>query len=524
MMSAIPMPAKATIAPRRSVALFALLAIAMVLASYIFVIIVAAACVYVPYWILENAEHAPGQILLLLLGGVVIAGAMLWSLIPRRDRFEPPGPLLQRSSHPRLFAELDNIAASLNEPLPREVYLIGQVNAFVADRGGILGFGSRRIMAIGLPLLSILTISEFRGVLAHEFAHYYSGDTKLGPFVHKTQSAMIRTFQNIGSIQELNRIAVINLLSSGVTFVLKHYFILFVRVTNFVSRKKEYRADELACLVAGGEPFIQGLRRIHGAGMAWPAYWNTEVVPVLNQSCMPATANGFARFLVVPEIAVQVAEGIGKEIEEGEIDPFDTHPPLRDRIAAIEQLNVPAYDQNSAFALSLLDSPEEAELQFIIFVNPNLTKESLRRVSWDEIGPAVTIPWWKSTVTEYASLLRGITAEAVPDYTQKLPEIGSGMRDPKGTLLTREQRTQRAVQLMASALALALLDKEWQLEARPGEFYFHRGTEKINIFALMDDLLAGKITKEVWAANCTVAGISGSPLVGADTPTSASNC
>jgi heat shock protein HtpX len=275
MMSAIPMPVKATIAPRRSVALFALLAIAMVLASYIFVIILAAACVYVPYWILENADHAPGQILLLLLGGVVIAGAMLWSLIPRRDRFEPPGPPLQHSSHPRFFAELDNIAASLNEPLPREVYLIGQVNAFVADRGGILGFGSRRIMAIGLPLLSILTISEFRGVLAHEFAHYYSGDTTLGPFVHKTQSAMIRTFQNIGSIQELNRIAVISLLSSGVTFVLKHYFILFVRVINFVSRKKEYRADELACLVAGVEPFIQGLRRIHGAGMAWPAYWNT---------------------------------------------------------------------------------------------------------------------------------------------------------------------------------------------------------------------------------------------------------
>jgi heat shock protein HtpX len=250
------MPVKVTIAPRRSVGLFALLAIVMVIASYVFVIVLAAACIYVPYWIIENAEHPPGQILLLLLGGVVIAGAMLWSLIPRRDRFEPPGPLLQRSSHPRLFAELDNIAASLNEPLPREVYLIGQVNAFVADRGGVLGFGSRRIMAIGLPLLSILNISEFRGVLAHEFAHYYSGDTKLGPFVYKTQSAMIRTFQNIGSIQELSRIAVISLLYAGVTFVLKHYFILFLRVINFVSRKKEYRADELACLVAGTEPFI----------------------------------------------------------------------------------------------------------------------------------------------------------------------------------------------------------------------------------------------------------------------------
>jgi heat shock protein HtpX len=513
MMSALNMPARVEIAPRRSVALFAFLAILMVIASYVFVIALAAACVYLPYWVIENAEHAPGQIVLLLLGGVVIAGAMLWSLIPRRDRFEPPGPLLQRTSHPRLFDELDYIAASLKEPLPREVYLIGQVNAFVADRGGILGFGSRRIMAIGLPLLSILTISEFRGLLAHEFAHYYSGDTKLGPFVYKTQSAMIRTFQNIGSIQELNRIAIISLLYSVVTFVLKHYFILFLRVTNFVSRKKEYRADELACMVAGSEPFIQGLRRIHGAGMAWPTYWNTEVVPLLNQSCKPAIADGFARFLIVPEIAAQVAEGIGKEIEEGKTDPYDTHPPLRDRIAAIEQLTVAVDDQNSSLASSLLDTPEDAEMQFIAFMNPNLEKESLRRVGWDEIGPVVTIPWWKATVTEYASLLQGITAEAVPDFTQKLPEIGARMRDPRGTLLTREQRTQRAGQLVASALALALLDKEWQLETRPGEFYFHRGNEKINVFALVDDLLAGKVTKEAWVAKVAEAGIGGSLIV-----------
>src|SRR5260370_39910905 len=119
------------IAPRRSVALFALLAIAMVIASYVFVIVLAAACVYLPYWIIENAEHAPGQILLLLLGGIVIPGAMLWSLVPRRDTFQPPCPLLQPASHPRRFAALDAIAASLNEPLPRHVALVGLVNAVV---------------------------------------------------------------------------------------------------------------------------------------------------------------------------------------------------------------------------------------------------------------------------------------------------------------------------------------------------------------------------------------------------------
>jgi heat shock protein HtpX len=71
-----------------------------------------------------------------------------------------------------------------------------------------MGFGSRRVMGIGLPLLSILTVSELRGVLAHEFAHYYSGDTRLGPWVYKTQTTMIRTFENIGKLGSVGRIAV----------------------------------------------------------------------------------------------------------------------------------------------------------------------------------------------------------------------------------------------------------------------------------------------------------------------------
>lgn len=74
---------------------------------------------------------------------------MLWSLFPRRDKFDPPGPLLDRSTQPRLFREIDEIAGALNEQVPGEGYFIGQPNAFVADRGGILGFGSRRVMSIG---------------------------------------------------------------------------------------------------------------------------------------------------------------------------------------------------------------------------------------------------------------------------------------------------------------------------------------------------------------------------------------
>src|SRR5438034_11729905 len=81
--------ARVTIAPRRSVALFALLAILMVIASYVVIVALAAACVYLPYLALTSTTNL--QVLILFLGGIAAAGAMLWSLVPRREKFEEIG-------------------------------------------------------------------------------------------------------------------------------------------------------------------------------------------------------------------------------------------------------------------------------------------------------------------------------------------------------------------------------------------------------------------------------------------------
>ena len=500
--------ARQRITPRRSVALFAVLAIVMVVVSYIVIVLLAIACIYLPYLAFTSAEHPPAQLGLLVLGGIVVGVTILWSLVPRREKFEVPGLLLEFSAHPRLFAELGAIAAALNEPLPREVYLVGQVNAFVADRGGMMGIGSRRVMGIGLPLLSSLTVSEMRAVLAHEFAHYYSGDTRMGPWVYKTQSAMIRAFRNIGSLGELGRIAALQFMHMVVTAILRWYFIFFLRVINFVSRRKEYRADELASLVAGGEPLVRGLRKIHGAAMAWGPYWNSEVVPVLNLGCMPAIADGFSRFLAAPQIEVQVTKGIEHEIAEGKTEPYDTHPPLRDRIAAIEKLEADAGENVDELAISLLDQPALTELQFLELVNPNLAKNSLRHVGWDEIGQTVTIPSWKAAVAEYAPMMAGITAGSLPEIVKKLPQMGAKIRDPRGMLLSPQQRSQRAGQLLAMALGLALLRRGWELEAQPGSFFLAKGADRVNTSALMDELISGQISAEGWAEMCKEFGIT----------------
>ncbi len=487
---------------------FAFLSIFMVVASYVFVLTLAGACVYLPYLILA-AGSSSLQVVLLFLFGLVIAGAILWSLVPRPDKFKAPGVLIERAKEPRLFTELENIASALNEPMPSEVYLIGDVNAWVADRGGLMGFGSRRVMGIGLPLLSILTISQFRAVLAHEFAHYYGGDTSLGPWVYKTQTAIVRIFQNIGSVGALARIAILGVMYMVVGTLMKWYFVVFLRAINLVSRKKEYRADELACLVAGREALIGGLKAIHGAVPAWPSYWKSELAPVLSEGAVPGIGDGFARFIANPGIDQQIRKNLDKEIQEAKTNPYNSHPPLRDRIAAVQKLTAGNVLEDSTSAHSLLDHASELEVELLEKMNPDMKPGSLKCISWDEVATRVRIPSWKKFTEEYASSLEGVTAASLPDQIPKLRQIGSGIRDPKGMLLDPQQRTYRAGHLFGAGLALALVDHGWTVHSTSGVFYLERGGEKVNPFLIIEQLMLGKLTAEKWVAQCDSLGIGG---------------
>lgn len=455
-----------------------------------------------PPFFLFNTEFPNIQILLLLLFGIVIAGTMLWSLVPRPDKFEAPGLLLDRAAHPRLFAELEGIADALSEPLPREVYLIGAPNAFVADRGGIMGFGSRRIMGLGLPLLSLLTISQFRAVLAHEFAHYYGGDTRLGPWVYKTKTSIVRIFENIGLVGELARVAVLGVMYIVVVTLLKWYFNAFLRVINMISRKQEYRADELACLIAGRQNLIEGLQSIDRAALAWPFYWKNEVAPSLGEGSLPAIGDGFLRFLSAPQISAIVSKNLATRLREEKTKPYDTHPPMRDRIAAAQSLPDWPGAEDSSLASTLLDKVPATEVRFVEQCVPDTQPGTLKYVGWDDFASHVTVHSWERFVNEYAEHLSGVTVESVVDHVSQFPQIGSRIRDPKGMLLSPPQRTARAGVLFASAVALAMIRSGWRLEIQPASFHIRSGEQEFNPFEAIEHLLSRKLSPEEWRARC----------------------
>ena len=237
------------------------------------------------------------------------------------------------------------------------------------------------------------------------------------------------------------------------------------------------------------------------------------MAPILNAGRIPSITNGFAHFLTAPGIAEGVKKGLDEEINEAKTDPYDSHPPLRDRISAANQLSVSSPTQNADPAWSLVENINLAELSFLEAANPEMPKNSLRHVSWEESGDLVLIPSWEKSVAENAGQLQGITIGNLPTSLGKVPDIAAQMRDPEGMLLTPEQRIPRARRLLASAFALALVKKGWKLHSLPGEFYLEKNGEQLQPFEVTLQLSDGKISTDAWTETCTRHGIANAELV-----------
>ena len=126
---------------------------------------------------------------------------------------------------------------------------------------------------------------------------------------------------------------------------------------------------------------------------------------MLNDGAVTAIGDGFARFIAIPTIHEQIEKSLEKEIQEAKTNPYNTHPPLRDRIAATRKRPAGFLPEDPNPARSLLDDAEALELRFLESMNPDVKPGILKCVPWDEVGKRVTIPAWKKFTSEYSLLV-----------------------------------------------------------------------------------------------------------------------
>ena len=442
---------------------------------------------------------------------LTMGGTVLWSLLPRKVPFETNGVAVDLSRETRLRAEIEGLARALNEKMPEEVYLVPVANAAVLERG------KRRIMLLGLPILQLLTVSEFRAILAHEFGHYYAGDTRMGPWVYRARINMAQVITRLGRdsvvLSFLSRWAVVALLRLAILGGLSLWWKLFNRVTQYISRRQEYRCDELACLLGGSESFAKGLCSVNVAAATFAPYWNQVIVPVAASGHRPQLADGYGRFVKAPEIAKAASAILEERLRTSAIDPMDSHPPLNARVDRARALAMATAAEDGRPAIILLEDLPALELQLLTKLMPGLNASELKPMQWDNAGAEVYVPLWRSEVAKLAPALSSATVLGLPGVVAKLTEVAARIPDPAGVLLTREQRAGRAADVIGQALTLALVDHGWKIHLQPGVFYLEsENGAKMNARAIIEEMRSGTRTAESWLEYCGTHGIGDWPL------------
>jgi Zn-dependent protease with chaperone function len=423
---------------------------------------------------------------------------IIWSIIPLIEKFVQLGPLLTPDQQPRLFSELSSLAKSTSQEMPSEVYIIPDLNAGVSQVGRTSLYKNRRIMVIGLPLLKVLTVSQLRAVLAHEFGHYCGGDIKLGPWVFKTRATIISTLWRLRGHPFLQ-----------LPFI--GYAMMFLRITQSVSRQQELSADAVAARIAGPQTMASALQKIQGAAPAWEAYWMNEVFPVFRAGYMPPLADGFGRFIQSNTIILKVNQIIEKETSQSQTNPYDSHPSLHDRIAAIHAQPIITEPSGEPPAISLINNIPQIEINLLERISKIAHIEHLTPASWDDLIKIFHIPAWESNIKQQKLALEGVKPEDLPELARNLGKFESKIM---GVFeLPLQQRLDYGNHLIGEALTLALFKKGWTVNTAPGEEVSVTLKEQTLFpFKIFPDLASGTLTGEQWIATVIAIGIAGTDL------------
>ncbi|WP_284329892.1 M48 family metallopeptidase [Dyella flagellata] len=236
--------------------------------------------------IVELGRVASGNGLLAALVGVgslFLAFFLIKALFFIKKGAKIDGIELTRAEQPRLFDFLDRIADDAGAPRPHKVYASGRVNAAVSYDLSLLNllFPSRKNLEIGLGLVNMLNLGEFKAVCAHEFGHFGQRSMAVGRWVYTAQQVAVHIVTRRDALDSFLRglsrldirIAWIGWLLGIVIWALRVIvdagFRLVVLAQRALSREMELQADLVAVSLTGSDALVHALHRLKVADDAW---------------------------------------------------------------------------------------------------------------------------------------------------------------------------------------------------------------------------------------------------------------
>ncbi|KAA6223863.1 peptidase [Streptomyces albofaciens JCM 4342] len=329
------------------------------------------------------------------------------------DAPETDGLAVTGDEQPELWRAVRSLAERTGTRAPDAILLTEEVNAAVREDTRLLGLlPGRRRLYLGVPLLIGLTEPQLHSVIAHELGHYGNADTRLAGVTLRGRDSVLRTVEGFQAPRRKLRDRAwarqgrpageavrkgrsIDLGGGGRTGFgygsmarpFQAYARFYLRATSSVGRGQELAADRVAARVAGRDATASALREIAVLDAVHDFYLNEYVALGTRAALLPPpgeVCGGLRHLLADPELRSDMAELRG-EPGPGHGTPYDSHPPVAERIRLIEAMPDDGRAADPARpALALLHEAGRvlAEVERVLLTPEALAME---RADWPEL-------------------------------------------------------------------------------------------------------------------------------------------
>ncbi|MEM6884932.1 MAG: M48 family metallopeptidase [Verrucomicrobiota bacterium] len=187
------------------------------------------------------------------------------------------------ADQPKLFSFLHRLADETKAPRPHRVFITPEVNACVFYDLSLLNFflPSKKNLVIGLGLVNVLSLSELKAVLAHEFGHFAQSTMAVGRWVYVAQQVAVQLIYHrdffdsfLSGMSRVDfRIAwiawILRIVIWSIRSILDTTLDWVMLAHRALSREMEFQADLVAVKVSGSDALIHALFKLQAADMAW---------------------------------------------------------------------------------------------------------------------------------------------------------------------------------------------------------------------------------------------------------------
>jgi Zn-dependent protease with chaperone function len=274
---------------------------------------------------------------------------------------------ITESEQPELFAFIRRLTKETQSSFPKNIYVSSDVNASVFYDSSFwsMFFPIRKNLEIGLGLVNVVNLSEFKAILAHEFGHFSQRSMKLGSYVYNVNRVIYNMlYDNSGYARTLQRWASISgyfaIFANAVAWIISGIQEILQGVYQFVnkrrmslSRQMEFHADAVSAYVSGSDHLVTSLRRLGVADICYQrlmGYYNDWL-----RSHSLKADNLYPQFT---EVIHHYAKDFGLPLEHGLLqvsaesfgrfnktrvvvkDQWASHPSTDDREAHLNQLGL----------------------------------------------------------------------------------------------------------------------------------------------------------------------------------------